>query len=204
MTDLQNILAAGLKEISLDLDQPAQNKLLAYIKLLQHWNQIHNLTATRDQKSILIRHLLDSLSIFSYIVGPEILDFGTGAGFPGIPLAIALPQYKFYLLDSSRKKTTFLQHAALTLQINNISVINQRVEEFQYPSGFATIVTRATSDLSSIIDKTKHLRGAASQILVMKGKHPTEELATIGIDTEVFKIVVPFLNEERHLVKILI
>jgi 16S rRNA (guanine527-N7)-methyltransferase len=173
-----------------------------YITLLHKWNKAYNLTSIRDPKLILIRHIFDSLAIVPFIVGPNILDFGTGAGLPGIPLALALPKYNFVLLDSSNKKTIFLNHVVLLLEIENINVVTKRIEAFSFASEFATIITRATTTLEEVIDKTKHLCAKNGQILVMKGKYPTKELEAIVQPKEVYNIKVPYLNEERHLIKI--
>ena len=130
------------------------------------------------------------------------MDFGTGAGLPGIPLALALPDWNFVLLDSVGKKTTFLNHVIFSLNINNVEVVNKRIEEFRFDHDFATIVTRATTDVSAIIDKTQHLCAKSGQILIMKGKYPEKELSTINNVFESQRIEVPYLNEERYLIKV--
>lgn len=177
---------------------------MAYITLLIKWNKVHNLTSASDPKTIIIRHILDSLSITNFIMGPNVLDFGSGAGFPGIPLALALPKYRFVLLDSSKKKTTFLNHVVLSLKIKNVVVENKRIEEFYFAPGFATVATRATDKIEVIIDKTKHLCAKSGQILIMKGKSYETELNSVKENLETHEIVVPYLNEKRCLIKVLI
>ena len=199
---LESILQSGLCALNLELAQTMQEKIGKYIMLLHKWNQIHNLTAIRDPKSILIRHIFDSLAIASFIIGSNILDFGTGAGLPGIPLALALPKYNFVLLDSSNKKTIFLNHVILSLNIENVTVITKRIEDFIFTPGFATIITRATTALDAVVSNTEHLCATNGQILVMKGKHPTKELEQITRPTEIHRVLVPYLDEERHLVRI--
>lgn len=200
--NLAAILQAGLGVLNLGLSPTIQEKIINYIALLHKWNQTYNLTAIRDPKLILIRHIFDSLAVTPFIVGPNVLDFGTGAGLPGIPLALALPKYNFVLLDSSNKKTIFLNHVILSLNIENIKVVTGRVLDFSFALGFATIITRATTTLDAIVNDTKHLLAKKGQILVMKGKYPTKELAAITEPTEVHRIKVPYLDEERHLIKL--
>ena len=200
--NLASTLQAGLCALNLELAQTTQEKIIDYIALLHKWNQTYNLTAIRDPKLILIRHVFDSLAVTPFIVGPNVLDFGTGAGLPGIPLALALPKYNFVLLDSSNKKTIFLNHVILSLNIENINVVTKRVLDFSFAPRFATIITRATTTLDVIVNDTKHLLAEKGQILVMKGKYPTKELAAIAEPTEVHRIKVPYLDEERHLVSI--
>jgi 16S rRNA (guanine527-N7)-methyltransferase len=200
--NLASILQAGLCTLNLELAQTTQEKIINYIALLHKWNQTYNLTAIRDPKLILIRHIFDSLAITPFIVGPNVLDFGTGAGLPGIPLALALPQYDFVLLDSSNKKTIFLNHVILSLNIENINVVTKRIEDFSFAPRFTTIITRATTTLDAIINNTNHLLAKKGQILVMKGKYPTKELAVIIQPAEVHRIQVPYLDEERHLIKL--
>jgi 16S rRNA (guanine527-N7)-methyltransferase len=202
--DLIPILQSGLDILGLKLTQATQEKIIEYITLLHKWNKTYNLTAIRDPKLVLIRHIFDSLAIVPFIVGPNILDFGSGAGLPGIPLALALPKCNFVLLDSSNKKTIFLNHVVLSLKIENVNVVTKRIEAFSFSPEFATIVTRATTTLDDIVNKTKQLCAKNSQILVMKGKYPTKELEAITKPKEVYNIKVPYLNEERHLVKILL
>ncbi|EKE01164.1 MAG: hypothetical protein ACD_21C00201G0002 [uncultured bacterium] len=199
---LMPILQKGLNALNLELSLTTQEKTIKYIELLHKWNQAYNLTAIRDPESILIRHIFDSLAVTPFIIGPNILDFGTGAGLPGIPLALALPKYDFVLLDSANKKTTFLSHVLLSLDIKNVTVVTKRIEAFDFTSGFATIITRATTTLSATIAQTQHLRAKNGQILAMKGKYPAEELGAIAEPTEIHRIKVPYLDEERHLIKI--
>jgi 16S rRNA (guanine527-N7)-methyltransferase len=200
--DLMPILQAGIDILGLELSKTAQEKIIKYIALLNKWSRSYNLTAIRDPKSILIRHIFDSLAIAPFIVGPNVLDFGSGAGLPGIPLALALPKINFVLLDSSNKKTIFLNHIVFSLNIENIKVVTERVESFHFPSGFATIVTRATTTLDAVINNTGHLCAKNGSFLIMKGKLPTKELEAIAKPTEIHNIKVPYLNEERYLIKV--
>lgn len=197
-----SFLESGVSKLNLELPKSTLEKLVAYVELLQKWNKTYNLTSVREPKSIIIRHIFDSLSIVPFVKGPDILDFGTGAGLPGIPLALALPEYSFVLLDSVRKKTTFLNHVVLSLGIKNVEVVNSRIETFRFRRSFATIVTRATASLEDIIEKTERFCSESGQILVMKGKKPEEEMMAIK-KAEMHRIVVPYLEEERCVVRMI-
>ena len=161
------ILQAGLALLGLELTPTVQDKILKYIMLLCKWNQVYNLTAICKPELILTKHILDSLAVAPFIIGPTVLDFGTGAGLPGIPLALALPKNHVVLLDSSTKKTVFLQHVVFTLGLKNVAVMTKRIEDFYSPVGFATIITRATTKLRNVIPKTAALCNTQGQILVM-------------------------------------
>lgn len=200
--DIEPLLQNGFKKLSLSLSQEMQNKFINYILLLNKWNKIHNLTSITTFKDIVIRHIFDSLSIIPFIIGPNIIDFGTGAGFPGIPLSICLPEYSFVLIDSLSKKTTFLNYVKITLNIENIEVINKRIENFYPNMMFNTIVTRAVAKTADIIDKTQHLYNKENQILIMKGKNLENEATFMNNKIILYKINVPYLREVRHLLKI--
>jgi len=197
-----NLLTSSLAELKLTLTPKNCAKSWRYIELLLKWNKVHNLTAALTSEEIMLKHFLDSLSIASYIKGPNVLDFGSGGGFPGIPLALALPQYQFTLLDSHGKKTRFLNQVVLELKLANIEVVTKRIEDFVPQKHFATIVTRATSSLHDIIEKVRHVGDENTAILAMKGKYPADELAMVKAPYEVHKIQLPILNIERHLIKI--
>lgn len=193
-------LKAGLQHLNLDLSPDIQQKLIDYVLLLHKWNKTYNLTAIREPQAIVIRHILDSLAIAPYIHGNRILDVGTGAGLPGIPLALAFPKKHFVLLDSNNKKIRFLTHAVTTLKINNTEVIQQRIEDFHPGTKFDIIITRAFASLKNIIEKTRHLFSEEGCLLAMKGKYPKKELQEIRENVIVHNINVPYLNEQRHLV----
>lgn len=186
------------------LSEDTTAKLNVYAKLVYKWNQSYNLTAAKSVEAIFQEHILDSLRIVSYIKGPNILDVGSGAGFPGIPLAIVLPQYQFTLLDSQIKRTRFLEQVKMELKMQNVVVVHQRIEAFHPLHSFDTIVTRATYALNDFADKTKHLLAQDGEILAMKGKYPTEELQQVSKQYQVVthKLEPLDFNNERHLVSI--
>ena len=194
-------LRQGLDALSLALSRDQQTRLLNYLALLARWNRAFNLTAVRDPAQMVPRHLLDSLAILPWVRGPRVLDVGTGAGLPGIPLAIALPDAEFLLLDSNGKKTRFVQQAITELGLPNAGVTQARVEEFEDPRGFDTITSRAFADLARMLTLTEHLRAAGGRWAAMKAG--LEELQ--GLDErryahKAIPLKVPGEAARRHLV----
>lgn len=199
-SDINQLLIEGIQSLNLTLPPEALQKVTTYINLINKWNKVYNLTAARSDKELIINHVLDSLSIVPYIKGPEILDVGSGAGFPGIPLALALPKCNFTLLDCLNKRTRFLNQVIIELQLTNVIIVLQPIEKFHTEKHFTDIVTRATYSISDMIDKVKHLCCNNTQLLMMKGKYPEQELAEITIPYTVHKLQVPSLDAERNLV----
>ena len=198
---LYNKLDNGLQEAGISLSQDAKQKLLDYLDLIQKWNKVHNLTAVRDPEEMVTLHLLDSLSVLPFIEGAHLLDVGSGAGLPGIPLAICKPDLQVTVLDSSHKKASFMRQAKAELGLANLEVICGRVEAYQPPQLFDIVISRAFSDLGEFMQLTRHLGNAGAQWLAMKGVYPFEELAQISIKpTQVLPLKVPGLEAQRHLV----
>ena len=202
-TSLATALRAGLAQLSAaDIGAGQQAKLLAYIDLLARWNRSYNLTAIRDPAEMISRHLLDSLSVLPWISGLRLLDAGTGAGLPGVPLAIARPHMRIILLDSTGKKVRFLNHVARELRLENVSPVQERLEAYQPEAAFDAIISRAFATLTSFAEAARHLAGTA-RLLAMKGRYPADELDTLPgwVRVEsVEKLGVPGLQEDRHLV----
>ena len=200
-------LTQGISVLHMGLNTAQCAKLIDYVHLLIKWNQVYNLTAIRDPLDMITRHILDSLAVVPLIKGPRVLDVGTGAGLPGIPLAIALPQFKFVLLDSVAKKTRFLVQAIGELKLNNVTVETQRVEKYQTQELFDTVISRAFSSLAEYIAVAGHLsRRNDGVLLAMKGRYPQNELAVLppGYQLKgVERLIVPDLNEERHVVQLI-
>jgi len=199
---LENELADGIAAISLDIDYDVQDQMIQYINLLAKWNRTYNLTAVRDPKQMITRHLLDSLSILPYIKGDYILDIGSGAGLPGIPLALCLPDFDFTLLDSNGKKTRFMTQVIKELSIDNVRVEKSRVEDFSPEMKFDSIVARAFSSIANLMKEANHLCKETGQILAMKGTYPLAEVEEVENAAELVKVIkleVPGVNAERHL-----
>jgi len=197
-------LTEGLEALGLVLLPPQQDALLAYLTLLSKWNRTYNLTAIRDPREMVSRQLLDSLSILPWVRGPRVLDVGTGAGLPGIPLAIALPGCRFLLLDSNGKKTRFVQQVITELALANVSVRQARVEALSDSDGFDTIVSRAFADLHEMLALTGHLRSPSGQWAAMKSglaEFDPRVLPT-GMVSRVQELKVPGESGERNLVLI--
>ena len=202
---LEAKLAAGIAEMGITLDLKTQKKLLDYQRLLNKWNKVYNLTAVRDPQKMVYQHLLDSLAVLPHILGNRVIDVGSGAGLPGIPLAIANPALEVVLLDSNHKKTVFVQQACIELGLANASVVCERVESWQPAQKFDTVISRAFSDLAEFFRLTKHLVAPGGALLAMKGVYPYEELAQLPLDAKVRQVIplsVPGLGAERHLVEI--
>lgn len=195
-------LANGLNALPLELDANVQSRLIDFIHLLVKWNRAYNLTAVRQPEQMVPRHLLDSLVIGPYLQGPSILDVGTGAGLPGIPLALAYPDHHFTLLDSNGKKIRFVTQAVAELGLANVDVIQSRVEAFQPAGRFDTITARAYASIEELVSQTKHLLADGGQYLIMKGVYPVAEVEAMptGYRIEVsHQLNVPKLDAERHL-----
>ncbi len=198
----RKILASGLQALNLALNAQQVEQLLDFIRLIEKWNKAYNLTAIHGREDMVRLHLLDSLAIASFIEGKRVIDIGTGAGLPGIPLAICLPEIKFTLLDSNAKKTRFVQQAILELKLENAAVYHQRVENYKPEQLFNTATTRAFASLSDIVKLTAHLLDKDGVLLAMKGQKPEAELAQVNAKTTLIPVNVPGCEAERCLVKI--
>jgi 16S rRNA (guanine527-N7)-methyltransferase len=199
---LDTLLARGLTAMGLELPAGAAAQLVAYLRLLEKWNRHYNLTAVRDPEQMVARHLLDSLALLPFLRGPRVLDIGTGAGLPGIPLALARPALRFTLLDSNVKKLTFVRQAVHELALHNVEVAPSRAEKYAPVEKFDTLTARAFSALADLIDVAAHLCAPGGRILAMKGQFPEAELAAVGDNyrIEVKALTVPGLEAQRHLV----
>lgn len=189
--------------LGLTLPADAERRLLDYLRLLAKWSSAYNLTAVRDPSEMVTRHLLDSLAVAPHVRGPEVLDIGTGAGLPGIPLALALPEFAFTLLDSNAKKTRFVTQAVAELGLTNVCVVNARAEDFHPPRPFATLIARAFASIPDMLAACAHLCAPGGRILAMKGKLPEDELAALPGPWRVVvaeRLAVPGLQATRHLV----
>jgi 16S rRNA (guanine527-N7)-methyltransferase len=201
-------LSDGIEVLGLALPRETQTRMLQYLALIRKWNQVHNLTAVREPEAMLVRHLLDSLAILPHVVGPRIADVGSGAGLPGIPLALARPEWSVTLVETNHKKTAFLQQARIELNLKNVEVMAERVENFQSADGFDIVISRAFSDLADFASLAGHLcapGNGGGRLVAMKGVYPHEELAQLPAQFMVEKILpvtVPGLEAERHLVLI--
>jgi 16S rRNA (guanine527-N7)-methyltransferase len=174
---LNKLISDGLEELA--IDTPIDG-FFQYLHLLYKWNHAYNLTAVRDMEDMATKHVLDSLTILPWVKGTHVIDVGSGAGLPGIPLALARPDLQIVLLDSNGKKSRFLQEVKRVLSLTNVSVIQSRAEDYRPAFAFDTIMTRAFSSLEQMINWTHHLIATDGIWLAMKGRFPTEELAALN------------------------
>ena len=202
MEDCRKILVSGITSLNLNVTDAKIDQLLDFIKLIEKWNKAYNLTAIRDREEMARLHILDSLAIAPYIAGKRVIDIGTGAGLPGIPLAICLPEIQFVLLDSNAKKTRLVQQVILELKLKNVVVIHSRVENYHPEQAFDLALTRAFAGLSDTVKRVAHLLDKNGVLLAMKGQNTDTELAQITAKKSVIPISVPGTDVERCLVRI--
>lgn len=202
---LAPILEAGMQQMEVEYSSEQRDMLLAYLQLLMTWNKAYNLTAIRDPGEMIRLHLLDSLAVLPHISGKRLIDVGTGAGLPGIPLAIMCPERDFTLLDSNGKKTRFLFQARCDLGLSNLKEINSRVENHQPEVPYDAVLSRAFTSVADMVKKCSHLLSPEGLFLAMKGKFPQSELSEVGKDYKVnasHTLQVPGVDGERHLIVI--
>ncbi len=195
-------LAEGCESLGLELTAEQQARLLRYLALLHKWNRVYNLTAIRDETRSVSHHLLDSLAVVPHLRGQRVLDVGTGAGLPGIPIAVARPDVSVVMLDSNHKKQAFVTQAIGELELANASVERTRVEQWESAGRFDTVISRAFAELPDFLRLAGHLMAPGGCLLAMKGLHPHEEIAAMpqGFSCErVLALDVPGV-ESRHLV----
>ena len=198
-------LLDGARALALDLDEAQLAKLVAHLDLLDDWNTRMNLTAIRDRPSQLTKHLLDSLTVLPYLQGERIADVGSGAGFPGIPLAIVEPHRHFTLIESTGKKCRFLEHVRDTLELKNVEVVQSRAEGYKPEVRFDTVIARAVGPIADLVKVAGPLVVGGGRLLAMKGRYPEAELAAKLNGWKVASVhplTVPGLGEERHLVEL--
>lgn len=197
-------LADGLAKQGAVLSSSQQRQLIDYLALLFKWNRAYNLTAVRDPAQMVSRQLLDSLSILPYLAGPRVLDVGTGAGLPGIPLAIARPDLQFTLLDANGKKVRFVRQAILELGLANVTAEQQRVESYRPAAPFNTITSRAFAELKDFVALTGRLLAPGGQWLAMKAMLAGQESDALpaGLMPELLTLNVPDETATRQAVRI--
>lgn len=199
----QAALDQGLGELKLALPDSARGKLIAYLELLAKWNQTFNLTAIRDPLQMVSHHVLDSLAVLGELPAGRLADIGSGAGLPGIPIAIAEPERPVLLLEASEKKGSFLRQAVIELGLANAAVHIGRAEAWRPIEQFAVVISRAFAELVEFITCCRHLVAEGGVLAAMKAGYPREELARAasGCDCrDVRRLAVPLLDAERHLV----
>ena len=206
MTDNQSEhikLESGIDRLGLDVTPGAVDKLLTFMALLKEWSGTYNLVAPRERDFLLTRHLLDSLSIAPWLQKGSLLDVGTGAGLPGLPLAIINPDMEVTLIDSAGKKIRFIRHVGRTLNLGNIHPMHQRIEDLDETGPYANITSRAFASLKDFAEAVRSCTDHSTRLLAMKGVYPRKELEELPdwVNVQsVEPITVPYLHAERHLV----
>ena len=193
----QDALHRGVTELGLELPQEAEALLMRYVALLEKWNRTYNLTAIRKPAEVVSHHLLDSLAVVPHLPVPAagtLADVGAGAGLPGIPIALARPQWRVTLNDSSEKKLAFLRQAAIELELSNVAVHSGRVEQWRPQPKFALVISRAFARLDEFRSRCAHLVASGGVLAAMTGAAPQAG------DCRIIALQVPLLDAQRHLV----
>jgi 16S rRNA (guanine(527)-N(7))-methyltransferase RsmG len=199
------LLANGARELRLDLGEEKRARLIQLVDLLEAGNARFNLTAIRDRLGMLQKHVLDSLSVQPYLRGSRIADVGTGAGFPGLPLAIANPERRFTLIEATGKKARFVGETAAQLALDNVEVVHERAEKYRPSELFDGVVARALASLADFTGYAGHLTAPQGRLVAMKGRRPDDEIAALPRAYRliaVHRLKVPGLDDERHLVEL--
>jgi 16S rRNA (guanine527-N7)-methyltransferase len=196
-------LAQGITELGLQVPTEIRKRLAEYLALIAKWNRVHNLTAVRETSKMVSVHALDSLAILPHVKAASLVDVGSGAGLPGIPLALMWPQARVVLLDSNHKKAAFLRQAVIELGLKNVEVVCERAELWEPPHKFELVISRAFSDLPEFLKLAGRLCASHGVIVAMKGVYPDEELAQLPATYQLqaaIPLKVPGLAAQRHLV----
>lgn len=204
-SEYEKRLTSGLESLGITLSGEQIARQIEFLQLMQKWNRTFNLTAIRSIETAINLHLIDSLTILPHIHGQSVLDVGTGAGLPGIPLAIARSNLEFILLDSNIKKTRFVQQAIIELDIKNVHVVTSRIEDFKSHLGFDSIVVRAFASLPEILNKCSGLLNPGGRILAQKGQLPLEEIESLETSSvRIHRLEIPEIMAERHLIELMV
>lgn len=200
------LLASGLSALGLETPSSREPRLLSYLELLQRWNRVYNLTAVRNPSAMIVRHLLDSLAAAPYLRGTRFLDVGSGAGLPGIPLAIWFPERSFTLLDSNGRKARFLTQVKIELDLTNVEVVHARVQELSDTSRYDGILSRAFSSLAELATAAGRLLAPNGRLYAFKGIRPDAELRALPEPYRalaVWPLSLPGTDADRHLVELI-
>ena len=201
MSNLKKLLCEGAEIMDLTLSEHQTDQLLAYQELIGKWNKVYNLSAIRDPIESIKKHFLDSLSIVPFIRPGLLLDVGSGAGLPGIVIAIMRSNTNVFTIDSVGKKCRFMQTVKTELSLDNLTVINDRVESFNYDESFPQIVSRAFSSTIDTIEKTRHLISSDGRYLLMKGDNLNKENLQ-KVNYKIHSLRVPYVSDKRTLLEI--
>ena len=199
---MQNLteLAVAAKAFDLQLSEQQLSQLDGYLSLIQKWNKAYNLVGTSNKQELIVKHLLDSLVIAPYVKVSPVLDVGSGAGLPGIPLAIALPDISFTLLDANSKKTRFMRQTVIELELKNVQIEHTRIESYFPENKKNTVISRAFAPLEDALERLSKVCAQPGQILIMLGLEPKSLPDIAGINTmAIHSLSIPGLSSKRHL-----
>nr|WP_232367640.1 16S rRNA (guanine(527)-N(7))-methyltransferase RsmG [Alteromonas pelagimontana] len=202
---LADILSVGLDKLGFAVSEEQQLKLVGYVERLHKWNKAYNLTSVRDPEQMMVKHILDSLTVKPFIIANRVIDVGTGPGLPGFPLAIVLPHTEFTLLDSLGKRVRFMKQCAHELGVDNVTPIHSRVEDHQPDPLYDVVISRAFASLKDMLHWCAHLVDSSGEFLALKGQYPQDEITQVSYHFQVDSVTalcVPDLIGERHLVTI--
>lgn len=205
LVNVAQALDQGIQQLGIAVAAEALEQLAGYIGLLQRWNRVYNLTAVRRPEDMVTRHVLDSLSIAPWLHGSRVVDVGSGAGLPGIPLAIVYPRMEFTLLDSNAKRVRFMRQAVMELGLAQVSPVHCRVQDYHPAVAFDTVLARAFASLGQVLTSAGHLCACGGSVLIMKGGYPRAELDELPNAYRlkgVYPLLVPGLQAERHLLQL--
>jgi 16S rRNA (guanine527-N7)-methyltransferase len=198
--DIRSRLQESAQQLAVVLTQTQVDLLMAYLEMIQKWNKAYNLVGTSNANELLQKHIVDSLSLVPYIKKSPVLDVGSGAGLPGIPLAICLPDISFTLLDSNGKKARFMRQVAMDLKLSNVEIVQTRVENYQPSEAPKTVLSRAFAPLNKALKMLSAVCAPQGQVQIMLGAQPDELPVLDGInDIQVQSVTIPGLDSQRHL-----
>jgi 16S rRNA (guanine527-N7)-methyltransferase len=204
MQNMKALLQLALQENHLSLSESEQQKMIRYLELMQTWNKVFNLTNITAPRDMVYLHIIDSLAVQPHLNGTRLLDVGTGAGLPGIPLALLNPEQQWVLLDKNSKKTRFLTQTVAELQLVNVEIVHNRSEDFHTSHCFDSILSRALGTIRMFAETTEHLLCPTGKLIAMKGKYPQEELDDLPDNIKVEDITrldIKGMEIERHIVR---
>jgi len=202
LTSLQQEIQQGCAALHIDATEAAAEKLAGFIGILEKWNRVYNLTAVRDPRAMVARHILDSLVVLPFLSQGSLMDVGTGAGLPGLPIAVARPDLSVTLLDANAKKLRFVRQAVFELGLCNVEVVQSRMQEYRPARSFDMVISRAVANLSELYRQTVHFVRPGGRILFMKGGLPAQEIQELESGRETLhieRLKIPGLKAERHL-----
>lgn len=200
---MKPLLIAALRDNQITISDDAVDKLVRYLELLKTWNRVFNLTSITDEREMVYLHLIDSLLTAPFLSGTRMLDVGSGAGLPGIPLAMMHPEHEWVLLDKNNKKTRFITQAIAELKLDNVHAVHSRAEDFHPQDCFDSILSRAYATLALFIKTTRHLICKNGTFIAMKGKYPQDEmveLADLAGAAKITPLIMKGMTLKRHIV----